>query len=183
MDTNNIFLDKNTNSLYTENPMEKNLRILTEEDLENSPTPEKSFLACGDVVGSIAEGDSTLSLSHVRLDPGWKLSKNKYSFSGSPDHVKVYLTVPFGTTNGKDTPKSIISSLKVLRNSKGVGNSTILADRGDSKALMGTHSLSFIDAFPGLNPVYEIASKRESSKGGGDLLIDGGTVSFVAVKK
>ena len=110
--------------------------------------------------GAVTFGDE-------RVDAGWIHADgtNVFSFQGSPDRVRINCMVSFAIADNENfqrpAPVIELSRNGALVASARTGYIRDTADHEESSS-----TISFTDPSPGVDPVYTITSRQETTQGG-----------------
>ena len=140
-----------------------------------------SFIAGGEPNGDANASNTIVSITGERLDTGWSLASNAYTYTGNPDHIVITANMFF------EDPQTGLRAriqpvLELLKNGAVIATTANTYQRHATGHNSSSHSLSFIDMNPSSGDNYSLRTQQGSNQN--DVVnIDDGKFSLKAVEK
>ena len=151
--------------------------------LKATQTVDESFIAGGSLtIGQDANSPNTiLGVTGARTDGGWSLSADAYTYTGTPDHIKIDVSAFFEDPQA-NTLQRVQPILELLKNGAVVATAANTYQRHGTQHNSSSWNLSWVDIAPSSGDTYSFRSQQGSNQG--DVIaIDQSSISLIAIEK
>ena len=124
---------------------------------------ERNFLADAEVdVQNMNLAGGEVTISNRRLDEGWEQADNTLVYTGSPDRIRINVSIPQQIANNADAQRAA-PIIVLRRNGEPIARSATGYIRDFSDHEQSSQTISYVDSAPDSNPVYDLIKEQDSA--------------------
>ena len=144
---------------------------------------ERGFRAVGNVTaGQDINDNGAVAFTEATAETGWVIAGNAATYTGTPDKVRILITVPQEIAQGSSIQRPA-PQLNLFRDGTLLTESKTGYIRDANDHEESSNTIAMIDHDPGTDPTYTLTSTQESSNGGiVSVSPPGGSAGFEAVE-